>query len=84
MPGAQFKRENRSPKLRTYLGPVSAMSAGAIAGNDTLEDELSLSRRVLAEDRHQRGHKVYSLHAPEVEWARRTGPTSSASRLRYR
>jgi transposase, IS5 family len=29
--------------------------------------ELSLARRVLAQDRHQRGRKVYSLHAPEVE-----------------
>ena len=27
----------------------------------------SLARRVLAQDRHQRGRKVYSLHAPEVE-----------------
>src|SRR5262249_51954293 len=28
---------------------------------------LSLSRRVLAQDQRQRGPKVYSLHAPEVE-----------------
>src|ERR1700735_1260812 len=27
----------------------------------------SLSRRVLAQDQRQRGPKVYSLHAPEVE-----------------
>jgi hypothetical protein len=42
-----------------------------IAGDDALEEifarELSLARRVLAQDRHQRGRKVYSLHAPEVE-----------------
>ena len=28
---------------------------------------LSLAQRVRAQERHQRGHKVYSLHAPEVE-----------------
>ena len=41
---------------------------------------LSLSRRVLAQDQRQRGPKVYSLHAPEVECigkGKRIGPTSS-------
>src|SRR5262249_25299457 len=28
---------------------------------------LFLARRVLEQERHQRGRKVYSLHAPEVE-----------------
>jgi hypothetical protein len=28
---------------------------------------LYLAERVLAQDRHQRGRKIYSLHAPEVE-----------------
>jgi transposase, IS5 family len=28
---------------------------------------LHLASRVLAQDRHHRGRKVYSLHAPEVE-----------------
>jgi len=28
---------------------------------------MSLARRVRDQDRHQRGPKVYSLHAPEVE-----------------
>jgi IS5 family transposase len=28
---------------------------------------LFLARRVLEQERRQRGHKVYSLHAPEVE-----------------
>jgi transposase, IS5 family len=44
---------------------------------------LYLARRVLEQERRQRGRKVYCLHAPEVECigkARRTGPTSSASR----
>jgi transposase, IS5 family len=42
-----------------------------IAGDDALAElfarELSLARRVLVQDRHQRGRKVYSLHALEVE-----------------
>jgi hypothetical protein len=42
-----------------------------IAGNDALQQvfarELSLARRVRDQDHRQRGPKVYSLHAPEVE-----------------
>src|ERR1700736_5672035 len=42
-----------------------------IDGDPELEEifarPLSLSRRVLAQDQRQRGPKVYSLHAPEVE-----------------
>ena len=34
---------------------------------DLFRQPLSLSRRVLAQDQRQRGPKVYSLHAPEVE-----------------
>jgi transposase, IS5 family len=68
----QFKRANRSlRKLKTYLGRVIRDIGRRIAGDDALEQvfarELSLARRVLAQDRHQRGRKVYSLHAPEVE-----------------
>jgi len=68
----QFKRANRSlRKLKTYLGRVIRDIGRRIAGDDDLEEifarELSLARRVLAQDRHQRGRKVYSLHAPEVE-----------------
>ena len=68
----QFKRANRSlRKLKTYLGRVIRDIGRRIAGDDALEEifarELSLARRVLAQDRHQHGPKVYSLHAPEVE-----------------
>jgi hypothetical protein len=42
-----------------------------IDGDPELEEifaqPLSLSRRVLAQDQRQRGSKVYSVHAPEVE-----------------
>jgi IS5 family transposase len=52
-------------------GVVIRDIGGQIAGDDVLEEifarELSLARRVLAQDRHQRGRKVYSPHAPEVE-----------------
>jgi hypothetical protein len=68
----EFKRANRSlRKLKTYLGRVMRDIGRRIAGDDALEEvfarELSLARRVLAQDRHQRGRKVYSLHAPEVD-----------------
>jgi IS5 family transposase len=68
----QFKRANRSlRKLKTYLGRVIRDIARRIAGSDRLQEdfarELSLARRVLAQERGQRKHKVYSLHAPEVE-----------------
>jgi IS5 family transposase len=69
----QFKRANRSlRKLRTYLGRVIRDVARKIEGNGWLEEMvfghiLSLARRVRDQKAHQRGPKVYSLHAPEVE-----------------
>jgi len=68
----QFKRANRAlRKLRTYLGRVIRDIARKIDGDPGLEAKfaslLSLARRVRAQERGQRGPKVYSLHAPEVE-----------------
>jgi IS5 family transposase len=68
----QFKRANKAlRKLKTYLGRVVRDIARRIDGDPLLEaifaQPLSLSRRVLTQDRRQRGPKVYSLHAPEVE-----------------
>ena len=68
----QFKRANRSlRRLMTYLGRVIRDIGRRIDGDPELEEifaqPLSLSRRVLAQDQRQRGPKVYSLHAPEVE-----------------
>jgi len=68
----QFKRANKSlRKLKTYLGRVIRDIGRRIPGNDALEQafarELNLARRVLSQERGQRGRKVYSLHAPEVE-----------------
>jgi transposase, IS5 family len=59
-------------KLRTYLGRVIRDIARKIKGTDLLGEivlgrMLALARRVLDQKQHQRGPKVYSLHAPEVE-----------------
>jgi transposase, IS5 family len=86
-----FKRANRAlKKLRTYLGRVIRDIARKIEGDDWLAEMvfnpvLSLARRVRDQRAHQRGPKVYSLHAPEVECigkGKAHGPTSSASRYR--
>ncbi|EKS37408.1 IS5 family transposase [Bradyrhizobium sp. INPA01-394B] len=68
----QFKRANRAlRKLRTYLGRVIRDVGRKIEGSGALEAAftklLALARRVRDQKQHQRGPKVYSLHAPEVE-----------------
>src|SRR5262249_32585228 len=68
----QFKRAARSlRKLKTYLGRVIRDIERRIVGNEELREAfvrpLFLARRVLEQERRQRGRKVYSLHAPEVE-----------------
>jgi IS5 family transposase len=68
----QFKRANRSlKKLKTYLGRVIRDIVRKIVDREELEETfakpLALARRVLAQHHKQRGPKVYSLHAPEVE-----------------
>jgi len=68
----QFKRANRALRtLKTYLGRVIRDIARKTEGDPGLEAAfaylLSLARRVRAQERGQRGPKIYSLHAPEVE-----------------
>jgi transposase, IS5 family len=70
----QFKRANRALRtLRTYLGRIIRDVARKVRGNGSALSEsallrmLALARRVLEQKQHQRGAKVYSLHAPEVE-----------------
>src|SRR5471032_2324411 len=57
--------------LRTYLGRVTRDIVRRIKGDAALEEvfgqPLMLARRVREQRRNQRGPKVYSLHAPEVE-----------------
>lgn len=68
----QFKRARRELKfLRIRLGRVIRDVRRKIAGNDALKerfaDLLALAVRVRFQDHRQRGPKVYSLHAAEVE-----------------
>jgi IS5 family transposase len=68
----QFRRARRALKfLRTRLGRVIRDIERRIDGKPELEDRfrslLQLARRVRFQDHRQRGPKVYSLHAPEVE-----------------
>lgn len=68
----QFKRANRALRtVRTYLGRVFRDIVRKIRGDDALRqifaEPLSLAFRVRHQRRGERGKKVYSLHAPEVE-----------------
>src|SRR5215472_8618122 len=58
-------------KLKTYLGRTMRDIGRKIVGEDELHEAfarpLYLAERVLTQNRHQRGRKIYSLHAPEVE-----------------
>jgi transposase, IS5 family len=68
----QFKRANRMLRqLRTYLGRVGRDIGRKIAGDDRLETAFAVplmqARRVREQRQQQRGRKLYSLHAPEVE-----------------
>ena len=69
----QFKRAKRAlKKLRTYLGRVIRDVTRKIEGDGWLEEMvfgriLALAGRVRDQTQRQRGPKVYSLHAPEVE-----------------
>lgn len=68
----QFKRARRALKfLRTRLGRIIRDIRRKVEGNVVLEDRfaalLDLASRVRQQDHRQRGPKIYSLHAPEVE-----------------
>jgi IS5 family transposase len=70
----QFKRANRAlRKLKTYLGRIIRDIGRKLDDNTDLLGQialtrtLALARRLLEQKQRQRGPKVYSLHAPEVE-----------------
>ena len=68
----QFKRANRElRRLRTQLGRVVRDIVRKIGRDERLNGifgvTLALARRVHEQRQKQRGPKVYSLHAPEVE-----------------
>ncbi len=68
----QFTRANKAlRKIRTFLGRIERDIARKTKNNDGLRDvfrrPLFLAERVRAQRQNQRGKKIYSLHAPEVE-----------------
>jgi IS5 family transposase len=68
----QFKRARKAQRfLRNRLGRVIRDIDRKIAGNAALKETfrslLGLAKRVLWQERHRRGRKIYALHAPEVE-----------------
>ena len=68
----QFKRANKALRgLRTMLGRVIRDIGRKIAGSPSLGEAfalpLSLARQVRVQRQRERGKKIYSLHAPEVE-----------------
>src|SRR5262249_17719458 len=68
----QFKRTRRELTfLRTRLGRIIPDICRKIEGNTAREDRfgplLDVALRVRHQEQRQRGPKVYSLHAPEVE-----------------
>lgn len=68
----QFKRANRSLRtLRTYLGRTIRDINRKIAGNEELKASFQWpiyqASTVLEQRQRQRGRKIYSLHAHEVE-----------------
>lgn len=68
----QFKRANRALRaLRTMLGRVIRDIGRKIADRPLLAEAfalpLSLARQVRGQRQRERGKKIYSLHAPEVE-----------------
>lgn len=72
MPAPSSSSANRLlRKLRTYLGRVIRDIGRKIDGDSGLEAAfaklLPLARRVHEQQQRQRGPKIYSLHAPEVE-----------------
>ena len=68
----QWRRARRELRfLRTRLGRVIRDVERKIRGNAALNEifrqKIFLAGRVLHQERGQRGRKVYSIHAPEVE-----------------
>ena len=68
----QFKRANKAlRRIRTMLGRVIRDITRKTAARPELAEvfarPLSLARRVRDQRQRERGRKVYSLHAPEVE-----------------
>ena len=72
--GSSSAPTGRWKTIRTYLGRVTRDIVRKIKADANLESAftrpLMLARRVREQRQHQRGPKVHSLHAPEVEMHR--------------
>ncbi|WP_420969616.1 IS5 family transposase [Bradyrhizobium sp. B120] len=70
-PSVQARPARTQKFLRTRLGRVIRDISRKIEGNPALDDRfgplLDLARQVRLQEQRQRGPKVYSRHAPEVE-----------------
>ena len=68
----QFKRARREERrLKTYLGRVIRDTDRQVKDNPSLDTIfrplLDIAKQVHVQERGQRGQKVFSIHAPEVE-----------------
>lgn len=68
----QFKRMNKQIKfLRSRLGRLTRDIAGKIKDDQTLREAFAIpltkARQIRGQQQRQRGWKLYSWHAPEVE-----------------
>jgi IS5 family transposase len=70
-PPVQARPGGRLKFLRIRLGRIIRDNRRKIDGDPVLEARfgplLGLAQQVRSQDQHQRGPKVYALHAPEVE-----------------
>ena len=86
----QFKRHHRALRLlRSRLGRIIRDIGRKIEGQPALEEAfaaaLSRASQIRSQQQRQRGWKLYSFHAPEVECigkGKARAPTSSASKPR--
>ena len=68
----QFRRMNKKINfLRTRLGRLTRDIQGKIEGDEALQEffayPLTMARQIRSQKQRQRGWKLYSWHAPEVE-----------------
>ena len=67
----QFNRHRRELRfLRTRLGRIVRDIARKVRGSDlemVFHEQLARARQIRSQEQRQRGYKIYSFHAPEVE-----------------
>jgi IS5 family transposase len=64
----QFKRHHRQLRLlRSRLGRIIRDIRRKITGRPELEAPIARAAQIRSQQQRQRGWKLYSFHAPEVE-----------------